>query len=195
LGAKGGIGLWTAHNLIQTDHNVNVVCRNEQKLKDLFGSKKDKFKNVINMDIEESVINYEKENAISSNSAKNPFLDHLEGIDIVINTVGASKTKDVNHSRIIDLETTKLLIEAAKHHSVKKFILVTSQFITRPDSFIAFILNTMVGNCLGHKLQAENLLRESGLNYTIVRPGGLKGEKMDKLENENSMPDEQANIL
>ena len=38
-------------------------------------------------------------------------------------------------------------------------------------------------------------MRESGLNYTIVRPGGLKGEKMDKLSNENSMPDEQANIM
>ena len=72
---------------------------------------------------------------------------------------------------------------------------MTSQFITRADSMVAFFLNTMVGNCLGHKLMAENYLRESGLNYTIVRPGGLKGEKMDQLSNENSMPDEQPNIL
>lgn len=53
----------------------------------------------------------------------------------------------------------------------------------------------MVGNCLGHKLAAENILRESGLNYTIVRPGGLKGEKMDQIENENLLPVEIPHIM
>mgnify|MGYP006131364003 CR=1 FL=1 len=67
-------------------------------------------------------------------------------------------------------------------------------FITRPDAFISFILNSMVGNCLGHKLQAENLLRESGLDYTIVRPGGLKGGKDDTLENEGNLPVESPEI-
>jgi hypothetical protein len=67
-------------------------------------------------------------------------------------------------------------------------------FITRPDSFIAFMLNTMVGNCLGHKLQAENLLRNSGLDYTIVRPGGLKGGKDDTLGNEENLPVESPEI-
>ena len=48
-------------------------------------------------------------------------------------------------------------------------------YVTRPETMVAFILNTIVGNCLGHKIQAENYIRGSGLNYAIVRPGGLGG--------------------
>ena len=121
------------------------------------------------MDIEQCVEQWE------NTKGQNPFTEHLSGVDILINSVGASKTRDVNHSRIIDLETNKLLVDACKSQNVEKFVLVTSMFITRPDAFVSFILNTMVGNCLGHKLEAENYLRESGLNYAIVRPGGLKG--------------------
>jgi hypothetical protein len=49
------------------------------------------------MDIEQSVEQMEK------TKGENPFSEHLEGVDILINAVGASKTRDVNHSRIIDL--------------------------------------------------------------------------------------------
>jgi len=50
-------------------------------------------------------------------------------------------------------------------------------YITRPNSFVAFILNTIMGNALGYKMEAENAIRKSGLEYTIIRPGGLKGKK------------------
>jgi len=50
-------------------------------------------------------------------------------------------------------------------------------YITRPNTFVAFMLNTVVGNTLGYKMEAENMIRKSGLDYTIVRPGGLKGKK------------------
>lgn len=105
------------------------------------------------MDIEQVVEKWEQE------KEGNPFDEVMEGVDIFINCVGASKTKDVNHSRIIDLVTNTLLIESAKKHNIKKFILVTSMFVTRPDAMVSFFLNTMVGNCLGHKMQAENILR------------------------------------
>ena len=64
-------------------------------------------------------------------------------------------------------------------------------FVTRPDAFVSFILNTMVGNCLSFKIQAENLLRQSGLNYVIVRPGGLPGNKEMLLEQESEAPNQQ----
>lgn len=128
------------------------------------------------MDLEQTVINMGNEN---------PFSKLMEGVDIVINAVGASKTRDVEHSRIIDLECTKALVDAAKANEIKKFILVSSMFVTRPDTFVAWILNTMVGNCLGHKIQAENYLRQSGLDYVVIRPGGLGGKKEMTLEQEH----------
>jgi hypothetical protein len=69
----------------------------------------------------------------------------------VINTVGPSKTRNIEHSRLIDLEANRLLIYASKIAKVDKFFLVTSMFMTRPDSFVAFMLNTMVGRALHHK--------------------------------------------
>ena len=83
----------------------------------------------------------------------------MKGVDIVINAIGSGKKRDVEHSRIIDLEFTKGLVDAAKKGGVKKFILVSSMFVTRPGTLVAFMRNTMVGNCLGHKMEAENYLR------------------------------------
>jgi len=54
-------------------------------------------------------------------------------------------------------------------------------YVTRPTSIACVFLNRLVNGIMGNKLKSENLLRTSGLNYTIVRPGGLKGDYKDKL--------------
>lgn len=38
------------------------------------------------------------------------------------------------------------------------------------------MLSLFIPNVYAQKAKAENYLRRSGLNYTIIRPGGLKGE-------------------
>ena len=77
-------------------------------------------------------------------------------MDVVINSVGTSKSHDAEHARIIDRVTNKLLIEAAVKHKVEKFIFVTSMAITQENALISFILNTIVPNTFGHKLASEN---------------------------------------
>ena len=109
----------------------------------------------------------------------------MEGVDIVINAVGTSRTKDKDHSRMMDLEFPKALVDAGKVCGIKKFILVSSMCVTRPETFVAFILNTIVPNCLGHKLEAENYIRQSGLDYVVVRPGGLGGVQNMTIEQEH----------
>ena len=59
FGATSGVGLWIAHNLLKTGHLVNVVCRNEDKLKRIFGENTSKFNKVIKMDIESTVEQWE----------------------------------------------------------------------------------------------------------------------------------------
>ena len=46
----------------------------------------------------------------------------MENIDIVINTIGASKMFNAHHTEIIEYEANKLLVESAKRHGVKKYI-------------------------------------------------------------------------
>ena len=83
----------------------------------------------------------------------------MEGVDIVINAVGTNRAKDKDHSKMMDLEFTKALVDAGKVCGIKKLSLVSSMFVTRPETFVAFILNTIVPNCLGHKIEAENYIR------------------------------------
>ena len=69
-----------------------------------------------------------------------------------------------------------LLINLAKKYQVDKIILITSMGITRPYHFVSYILNTIANNVFFWKVKAENYLRQSGLDYSIIRPGHLIGD-------------------
>mmetsp|Transcript_8757 Transcript_8757/g.25223 ORF Transcript_8757/g.25223 Transcript_8757/m.25223 type:complete len:331 (-) Transcript_8757:188-1180(-) len=70
----------------------------------------------------------------------------------------------------VDWVGAKVQIDAAKESGVKKFVFVSSMGGTQPDNF----LNTMGnGNILLWKRKAEEYLIQSGLEYTIIHPGGL----------------------
>jgi hypothetical protein len=53
--------------------------------------------------------------------------------------------------------------------------LLSAALITRAWNPVSLFLNMILSNVYAHKAKAENYLRKSDLNYTIVRPGGLKG--------------------
>lgn len=70
----------------------------------------------------------------------------------------------------------KNLIDVAVKAGVHKFILVSS--IGSGNSAVALPPQALatLGSVLVEKEQAEKYLIESGLTYTIIRPGGLKSE-------------------
>jgi len=55
-------------------------------------------------------------------------------------------------------------------------------YITRPSSLVSFVLNTMLGNVMAYKVEVENMIRKSGVDYVIVRPGGLNGDRDESLD-------------
>jgi nucleoside-diphosphate-sugar epimerase len=93
-------------------------------------------------------------------------------IHAVITTIGGLP-KDGERS---DYLGNKNLIDAAVKAGVQKFILVSS--IGSGNSAAALqpqVLETL-GPVLIEKEKAENHLIESGMIYTVIRPGGLKSE-------------------
>ncbi len=70
----------------------------------------------------------------------------------------------------MDGEGVKNLILAAPS-SLKRFVFVSSCGVLRKDNFPFKILNTF--GVLDAKLYAEKALEQSGLPYTIIRPGRL----------------------
>ncbi|MBD2082916.1 SDR family oxidoreductase [Leptolyngbya sp. FACHB-17] len=93
-------------------------------------------------------------------------------IDAVISTIGGLPAE----GKRADFEGNRNLVDAALKASVKKFVLVTS--IGSGESVVALPPRALeaLGAVLKEKEKAEQHLIESGLTYTIVRPGGLKSE-------------------
>lgn len=87
--------------------------------------------------------------------------------------------KENQNPEQIDWFGQKLQIDAAKAAGIKKCVLVGSMGGTDGNNF----LNTIGdGNILVWKRRAEAYLIASGLDYTIVHPGGLKDDAEGERE-------------
>ncbi len=91
-------------------------------------------------------------------------------VEVVISTIGGLPKDGVR----ADYLGNKNLIDAAVPAGIKKFILITSLGTGNSAAAIPPPAYETLKPVLLEKEQAENHLIQSGLNYTIIRPGGLK---------------------
>ncbi|MFT5253843.1 MAG: hypothetical protein ACI87N_002895, partial [Flavobacteriales bacterium] len=96
-----------------------------------------------------------------------------------------SKGKDIID---VDQEGAKRLIDAAKEAGLEKFVMLSSMGADNP------VVGKDLEDYLRAKQNADNHLKASTLNYSIVRPGGLtdddgtgKIELKEKLEKRGSI--------
>ncbi|MGB7085177.1 MAG: SDR family oxidoreductase [Phormidesmis sp.] len=99
----------------------------------------------------------------------------LTGCDVVVSATGAAPSFDPTGPYKVDYEGTKNLVDAAKQVGVEQFVMVSSLCVSK----LFHPLNLFWG-VLYWKQQAEDYLKNSGIAYTIVRPGGLKNENNDE---------------
>ena len=91
----------------------------------------------------------------------------LKGIDKVIFAAGSgSKTGD-DKTTAVDEEGAIKMIDAATKAKVKKFIMLSGMGVDEPSK------HKELEHYLKAKAEADKYLRNSGLSYTIVRPGAL----------------------
>jgi uncharacterized protein YbjT (DUF2867 family) len=90
---------------------------------------------------------------------------------VLLCATGAKPSLDPTGPYKVDFEGTKNLVDVAKAKGIEHFVLVTSLCVSQ--FFHPLNLFWLI---LVWKKQAEEYLQKSGLNYTIVRPGGLKNE-------------------
>ncbi|XP_057416289.1 uncharacterized protein At2g34460, chloroplastic [Lotus japonicus] len=80
----------------------------------------------------------------------------------------------------VDNFGTVNLVEACRKRKINRFILVSSILVNGAAMGQllnpAYIFLNVFGLTLVAKLQAENHIRKSGINYTIIRPGGLRND-------------------
>ncbi|CAA7053010.1 unnamed protein product [Microthlaspi erraticum] len=170
-GATGKVGSRTVRELLKLGFRVRAGVRSAQRASSLVQSVKEmKLQNT-----DEGTQPVEKLEIVECDLEKRDSIQPALGnASVVICCIGASEKEisDITGPYRIDYLATKNLVDAATSAKVNSFILVTS-LGTNKFGFPAAILNLFWG-VLCWKRKAEEALIASGLNYAIVRPGGME---------------------
>jgi len=109
------------------------------------------------------------------------LIQAVKGTDAIICATGFVPSNPFEFKKLaheVDNEGTIRLVKASKAAGIPKFVLVSSILTNGraigQEKNPGFVITNAFGGVLDEKLQAEYFLRKSGLDFTIVRPGGLK---------------------
>jgi uncharacterized protein YbjT (DUF2867 family) len=98
-------------------------------------------------------------------------VDHVvKGIDKIIFAAGSGGSNGDDKTLAVDQEGAIKMINAAKKAKVKKFIMLSSMGADEPSK------HKKLESYLAAKKSADEYLIESGVPYTIVRPGTLNDD-------------------
>ena len=75
-----------------------------------------------------------------------------------------------------DLAGVDLIISAAKARGIKRMLMITMIGAGDSESVVSDKVKQFLGEPMKAKTSAENNLKDSGLDYTILRPGGLNDD-------------------
>lgn len=162
VGSTGGTGRAVINELLNQGKEVIAFVRNKSKAIDILKDDYDRLDSAVEVEL-----------GVGISETNQKVKDAIAWCDVLISTIGSttkSNTKTSDYDSIIELINLCLELKDMKKF---KFVFVTSMYITRPYSIISVILNTIVKDVLGWKTLAENRLRESGIDYLIIRPGQL----------------------
>jgi uncharacterized protein YbjT (DUF2867 family) len=94
------------------------------------------------------------------------------GAEAVVFAAGAGPGSGAARKRTMDLGGAVKLIDAAKERGVRRYLMVSAMGAADPPAGGGDVF----GEYLRAKAEADEALRGSGLEYTIVRPGALADE-------------------
>jgi uncharacterized protein YbjT (DUF2867 family) len=147
-GGHGKIALRLEELLARAGHRVRGLIRNPAHAADLE-----------RVGAEPVVCDLEAEDDISG---------HVRGADAVVFAAGAGPGSGPERKRTVDLGGALKLIEAAKATGARRYLMISSMGADDPSSG-----SEAMRPYLEAKAEADAALAASGLDYTIVRPGGL----------------------
>ena len=153
LGASGRTGVYVLEELKSRDVDIRALSRNIETAK-------------------QKVVG-DFEWATADVTDPKSLLLAFEGVDILISTIGSTGG---DNSEMIDYEGSINFVEAAKETGVSRIIYMSSIGAGGAENFSTVILNLVANKTMKWKSLGEDYIRNSGIDFTIVRPGGLRGE-------------------
>ncbi|HHQ14937.1 MAG TPA: SDR family oxidoreductase [Chromatiales bacterium] len=151
FGGSRGTGLEAARALREQGNVVTVLVREGSDASEL----------------EATGANVVRGNALDPEAVERAFASGQ--FRAVVNSLGGKRGETPRP----DIEGTRLIVEAARKAGVNRIVMVTA--IGAGDSQVAVAPKVLevLGEVLAQKTQAEEILQNSGLDYTILRPGGM----------------------
>jgi uncharacterized protein YbjT (DUF2867 family) len=95
----------------------------------------------------------------------------VKGCDAVVFTAGSGGQTGYDKTLLIDLDGAVKMMEATKRAGVERFVMVSALQAHHRENWSEQIKPYYVA-----KHYADRILMESGLTYTIIRPGGLTND-------------------
>jgi uncharacterized protein YbjT (DUF2867 family) len=151
-GATGRTGRETINELLSKGYTVRAFVRNIESAREKLSA-----------DIELAEGDVRNRDSIDA---------ALSGVSAVISTIGSGPGDPSNGPEFVDYGGVKNLVEGAADAGATQFVLVSSRGVTQVNQR----LNKMFSNILIWKYLGEEAVRNNGIAYTVVRPGGLTDE-------------------
>jgi uncharacterized protein YbjT (DUF2867 family) len=151
IGANGQIGTKLVHQLKEKGHKPVAMVRREPQI--------DQFKtdgiDTVLADLEED------------------FSHAFENIDAVVFTAGSGGDSPKSQTKVIDQDGAIKAIDEAEKSNTERFIMVSALKANRDKS----TWSEPMEHYYEAKSTADEYLRNSPLNYTVLMPGRLKNEE------------------
>lgn len=102
----------------------------------------------------------------------------VQGVDAVIHTVGTTSPSDLLFGTTLFSDSTRALVDAMQGAGVRRLLMVTGAGAGNSRGRINFLYDNLIfplvlQRAYNDKDVAEDIVMKSGLDWTIVRPGGL----------------------
>lgn len=149
-GASGQIARHLHPLLIENGHTIRGLVR-----------KKEQAQQLSTMGVDAILCDLEKQDDISEETGD---------ADVVIFAAGAGPGSGAERKWTVDRDGAIKLIEAAKKAGSKHYVMISAMGLDTPRGDEVFQVYQQA------KAEADEALRNSGLNYTIVKPGRLTNQ-------------------
>ena len=158
IGATQGTGYQIVNLLLRDGYQVRALARNETKAKEKLSSP--------------------VEIVVGDITKLNTLPNAMKDVDHIIFTAGTTQ-RPASERQIIatEYEGVKNTLAAARDEGFSgRFLYMTSIGVTK-SSLAAALLNLVKGNTLKWRKLAEEEIRRSGFDYTIIRAGFLTNSR------------------
>jgi len=168
IGASGGLGLETVKRGLNRKHTITTLSRTEIKIEE---------KKSLKM-------------IIGDATNKTDLFNSIQNAEAIIVTLGTAKNMK---STTLFSDFAKLMVEINRENKIHvPFIFVTGFGAGESKNyvswFIKLFLNYLLKDVYADKTKMEEIITESNLNWTVVRPGRLLDKELtEKYRVENKL--------